>query len=274
MANGEWLLRIEDIDPPREAPGAADEILYCLDAHGFGWTGNVRWQSRRAAGHDAAVRALLDWDLAYHCDCSRTNIRANARRGPAGFVYPGTCRHKRHGQVSITDSAVRVAIAPTLIRFADRLQGPRCYRLDRDLGDFVLRRRDGLIAYVLAATLDDHAQGITEVVRGTDLLGMTPAQTWLQRLLGLDTPAYLHVPVVRNAAGQKLSKQTGAPPLNLAAPGANLCRALACLGQATPAGLAREAPATIWAWAADNWVAGLAGREKIHLVQDDNSDIF
>lgn len=165
------------------------------------------------------------------------------------------------------DSALRVAAAPTLIRFVDRLQGPQCYRLDRDLGDFIIRRRDGLVAYALAATLDDHAQRITEVVRGTDLLAMTPAQIWLQKLLGLDEPAYLHVPVVRNAAGQKLSKQTGAQPLAADAAGANLCQALACLGQKPPAGLAREAPARIWSWAATHWNPQLAGRETGDLVQ-------
>lgn len=162
---------------------------------------------------------------------------------------------------------MRVAVAPTLIRFVDRLQGPQCCRLDRDLGDFVIRRRDGLMAYVLATTLDDHAQRITEVVRGTDLLAMTPAQIWLQTLLGLDQPAYLHVPVVRNEMGQKLSKQTGARPLAIDAAGANLCEALACLGQDTPTGLAQETPAAIWHWAAANWEPALAGQEAPDLVK-------
>lgn len=266
-ADGEWLLRIEDIDPPREAPGATDEILRCLETHGFCWLGDVRWQSRRRAAHHAAIGTLIDNDLAFLCDCSRNDIRATARRGPAGPVYPGTCRHKAPGAVPADDSALRVAAAPTLISFVDRLQGPQRYRLDRDLGDFIIRRRDGLVAYALAATLDDHAQRITEVVRGTDLLAMTPAQIWLQKLLGLDEPAYLHVPVVRNAAGQKLSKQTGAQPLAANTAGANLCQALACLGQKTPAGLAREAPATIWSWAAANWNPQLTGRETRDLVQ-------
>jgi len=255
------LLRIEDIDPPRQARGAADEILHCLETHGFCWTGAVRWQSQRNASHASAVRTLLDAGLAFPCNCSRRQIRSVARSGPAGPVYPGTCRHKPPGEVDLDDAAIRAAVAPSLIGFSDRLQGEQCCRLDRDLGDFIIRRRDGLIAYVLATTLDDHAQGITEVVRGTDLLAMTPAQIWLQRLLGLAEPAYLHVPIVRNAAGQKLSKQTGARPLTASAAGENLCRALACLGQAPPDELAQEAPETIWRWAADHWDPARSGRE-------------
>jgi len=156
-----------------------------------------------------------------------------------------------------------VAVAPVLIEFTDRLQGRVCLRLDRDIGAFIIRRRDGLIAYAIAATLDDHAQGITEVVRGTDLLAMTPAQIWLQRLLGLDQPAYLHVPVVRNEHGDKLSKQTGAEPISEGAPGLNLYRALQCLGQAPPRALASEPPASIWDWATTHWDPVRAGRETI-----------
>ena len=268
VAGGEWLLRIEDIDPPRELPGATDDILRVLESHGFCWSGDIRWQRQRQPGHLAAVEVLLAANLAFRCDCSRKDILAVARRGPTGPVYPGTCRHKAPGMVPTANAAIRIAAAPTLIRFVDRLQGPQCCRLDRDIGDFVIRRRDGLIAYVLAATLDDHAQRITEVVRGTDLLVMTPGQIWLQSLLGLDEPAYLHVPVVRNAAGQKLSKQTGAQPLAPDTPGANLCQALTCLGQRPPAELARDAPGLIWDWAAANWDPQLAGRETGDLVQD------
>lgn len=152
-------------------------------------------------------------------------------------------------------------MAPTLIEFTDALQGRRCFRLDRDIGAFVIRRRDGLIAYALAATVDDHAQGMTEVVRGTDLLPMTPAQIWLQRLLGLDQPRYLHIPVVQNARGQKLSKQTGAEPLVDTEAGRNLHQALSHLGQTPPAELAEEDPADIWAWAASHWEPGQAGME-------------
>lgn len=260
-------MRIDDIDPPREAPGAADEILRCLETHGFCWDGEVRWQSQRAASHAAGVRALFDTGLAFRCDCSRQQVRAAARPGPAGPVYPGTCRHKAPGEVNPDNSALRVAVTPTLIRFVDPLQGPQHCRLDRDLGAFVIRRRDGLMSYVLATTLDDHAQGITEVVRGTDLLTMTFAQLWLQALLGLRRPAYLHVPVVRNAAGQKLSKQTGARPLASDAPGANLCQALACLGQDAPAELEHESPAEIWRWATRHWEPRLAGRETGDLVK-------
>jgi glutamyl-Q tRNA(Asp) synthetase len=261
VADGAWLLRIENIDPPREVPGAADAILQCLDAHGFEWSGHVRWQQDRHPAHLAAIAELERYGLAFHCNCTRAQIRGSALTGAVGPVYPGTCRHKSAGTVAIADSALRIAVAPCWISVHDRLQGLRHYRLDRDIGAFVIRRRDGLVAYALAATLDDHAQGITEVVRGTDLLPMTPAQLWLQRLLDLRQPRYLHVPVVRNPAGEKLSKQTGALPVDPATPGINLVSALRCLGQQPPDGLEGDVPARIWAWACEHWDPALAGRE-------------
>lgn len=261
MADGDWLLRIENIDPPREAPGAADAILLCLECHGFEWSGHVRWQQDRREAHLAASAELERQGLAFRCNCTRAQIRGAARTGALGPVYPGTCRHKSAGTVAFADSALRIAVAPCSISVHDRLQGPHHYRLDRDIGAFVIKRRDGLVAYALAATLDDHAQGITEVVRGTDLLPMTPAQLWLQRLLDLHQPRYLHVPVVRNPAGEKLSKQTGALPVDPATPGINLVSALRCLGQQTPNGLEGEETAQIWAWAREHWNPALAGRE-------------
>jgi glutamyl-Q tRNA(Asp) synthetase len=262
-ATGEWLLRIDDIDPPRQPAGAADQIIRALASHGFEWSGEIRWQSRQYAAHTAAVEALLEADLAYRCDCSRTDIQGLARAGPAGTVYPGICRGKPRGLVSSEQTAVRVRTAPAIVKFADGLRGQQQYRIDRDIGDIVIRRRDGLIAYALATVLDDHAQGITEVVRGTDLLAMTPGQIWLQKLLGLDEPRYLHVPIVRNATGQKLSKQTGARPVKLHAPSKNLCRALRCLGQSPPAELVGADPGLIWAWARQHWDPAQARRDSV-----------
>jgi len=254
---GAWLLRIEDIDPPREVAGAADSIIGSLDAHGFEWTGPIRYQSARTAAHEAVAHELIAAGLAYPCNCSRRAMRAIAPPGPVGPIYPGTCRHKGSADLG-PETALRIRTNPAIFGFTDKLQGPQKCRIDREVGDFVIRRRDGLIAYVLAGTLDDHAQGISHVVRGLDLLPVTPAQLWLQKLLGLRQPAYSHVPMVMNDAGQKLSKQTGAAPLDSRKAGVNLHRALEFLGQEPSPSLAREPIDTIWAWAEEHWPALLA----------------
>ncbi|MGI9329850.1 MAG: tRNA glutamyl-Q(34) synthetase GluQRS [Gammaproteobacteria bacterium] len=257
--SGDWLLRIENIDPPREVAGAADSIIASLDAHGFEWSGPIRYQSDRTTAHEAAAQELLAAGLAYPCDCSRRDMRATAKPGPVGPLYPGTCRRKAKEALG-PDTALRIRTTPALIAFTDELQGPQRCRIDQEVGDFVIRRRDGLIAYVLAGTLDDHAQGISHVVRGVDLLPVTPAQHWLQRLLGLDRPEYAHVPMVMNDEGQKLSKQTGAAPLDSRQTGMNLHQALVFLGQAPPNSLARESTDAIWAWARAHWPQSLAAK--------------
>lgn len=164
-SGGRWLLRIEDIDPPREQPGADAEIQRALEAYGLEWDGPVIYQSRRRDRHDAAVESLLASGRAYACSCSRRDL-ANAPRGPLGIIYPGTCRQGCSGP----DSAIRVRTTDEPVTFDDRLQGPREQRLESESGDFVIRRRDGLIAYQLAVAVDDALDGITEVVRGIDLL--------------------------------------------------------------------------------------------------------
>jgi glutamyl-Q tRNA(Asp) synthetase len=264
---GAWLLRIEDIDPPREVAGAADSIIASLDAHGFEWTGPIRYQSARTAAHQAAAQELKAAGLAYPCDCSRRDMRATAEPGPVGPIYPGTCRRKPSTSLG-PETALRVRTNPVLIAFTDALQGQQQCRIDRQVGDFVIRRRDGLIAYVLASTLDDHAQGISHVVRGLDLLPVTPAQLWLQKLLELNQPVYGHVPMVMNDEGQKLSKQTGAAPLDSRQASANLHRALEFLDQSPPDSLAREPTGTIWAWAIENWPASLATTATNHVLDN------
>ncbi|RMF94977.1 MAG: tRNA glutamyl-Q(34) synthetase GluQRS [Gammaproteobacteria bacterium] len=249
---GEWLLRIEDLDPPREPPGAAAAILQTLERHGFEPNGEILYQSRRQAAYAAALDELSRGGQLYACRCSRRAIQASARRGPAGPVYPGTCRSTPPPSPG-ERVALRARLPAGRYGFADRLQGAYTLAAGRDFGDPVLRRRDGLIAYALAVVVDDAWQGITEVVRGTDLLALTPGQICLQKLLGLPTPAYLHHPIALNDSGQKLSKQAGAARVDDRWPGANLAAALRFLRLPVPAGLARWPLASIWAWAEAHW---------------------
>ncbi len=250
---GEWLLRMEDVDTPRNVPGAAEDILRTLEAFGFEWDGPVLWQSRRGEAYAAALERLRRAGLAYPCACSRKEIADSATR-PAidgGLAYPGTCRGGLPPGRSPRAWRLRVEAGETA--FVDRLQGRQAQHLERDVGDFVLRRADGLFAYQLAVVVDDAWQGITDIVRGADLLASTPRQIWLQRCLDYPQPRYAHLPVAANAAGEKLSKQTRAPALDSGRAAAELVRALHFLGQEVPAGLASARPAEIWGWARQHW---------------------
>lgn len=250
--DGDWLLRIEDIDPPREVSGAADAIIESLHRHGFRWHGDILYQSSRLAAYEAVVGKLLAAGEAYHCRCSRQQIREVAVDGINGTVYPGTCR-LRPPAVDDRPTAVRLKTAECAVVLEDQLQGRLPVVLERQVGDFVIRRRDGLIAYALAVVVDDEHQQVTEVVRGADLLQFTPAQLWLQRVLGFRAPAYMHVPVAVNASGQKLSKQSAAPAIDDRHPAANLLAALDFLGRPAPRSLRRAAPGAIWDWAREHW---------------------
>jgi glutamyl-Q tRNA(Asp) synthetase len=228
-ARGRWLLRIEDLDAPRQLPGATDDILRMLERLGLTWDGAVAYQSRRAALYEAALERLAPWT--YWCGCTRREIADSAvGLAPDGAqIYPGTCRHGL--APGKAPRAVRIRAASQAIAFVDRVQGPQVQALEREVGDFVLYRADGQFAYQLAVVVDDALQGVTDVVRGADLLGSTARQIHLQRLLGHATPRYLHVPVAVNAAGEKLSKQTGAAPLDAARREHVIREALAFLGQ-------------------------------------------
>ncbi len=260
---GKWLLRVEDIDPPRAQAGADQRIIDALEAYGFEWDGPVSYQSQFAARHETLVQRLLDSGHAYRCSCSRRDL-ASARRGPLGTIYPGTCRSGSRAE----DVAIRVRTDNELIHFVDALQGEQSQRLESESGDFVIKRRDGLIAYQLAVVADDHEQGITEVVRGIDLLDSTPRHIHLQRLLGLTTPNYLHIPVAENADGQKLSKLTGATEIERHDVRPVLVRALGALGQRPTRDLAASSVESIWEWASDNWQLGaMAGQKSIPADQ-------
>ena len=228
-AKGKWLLRMEDLDRAREQPGATDQILRALERLGFEWNGPVLWQSARLERYRAVLEDLSRRGFAYPCGCSRKELEDSALAIDGSRVYPGTCRHGLAPGKSAR--ALRLRTHATPIAFADRIQGEIEQRVEREVGDFVLRRADGVYAYQLAVVVDDHDQGVTDVVRGADLLDSTARQIHLQRILGARTPRYAHVPVAVDTAGQKLSKQTGAAPIDLADPKRELARARRFLGQ-------------------------------------------
>ncbi len=247
--DGEWLLRIEDVDTQRRVPGADDTLLKTLDAFGFEWDQAVVWQSRRTALYQQALEQLIDCERVFPCTCSRKLLAQTAAE--LSGVYPGTCRTRKlplpHAH------AIRLRVADITIRFDDAVAGEFSQSLSHDCGDFVIKRRDGLFAYQLAVVVDDAQQGVTEVVRGADLLDSTPRQIYLQRCLDYAEPAYLHLPLILDHHGRKLSKSEGAAELDPAKPGLSLCIALRHLGQQPPAELAQARPADIWQWALENW---------------------
>lgn len=248
--NGEWLVRIEDVDTPRVIAGAADDILSTLANCGLVWDGPIVWQSRRNDAYAAALRTLVELGVVYPCGCSRREIADSALNGIEGPVYPGTCRSGvAPGK---TPRALRIDTRAQHIAFDDLLQGRVTQDLETAVGDFVLYRADGIYAYQLAVVVDDAEQDITTVVRGADLLHSTPRQIYLQRLLGYRTPNYAHVPVATDAAGEKLSKQTRALPVDAASPLPALIAALRFLGHPPPEAVTSGTTA-LWRWAIANW---------------------
>ncbi|MDR1228366.1 MAG: tRNA glutamyl-Q(34) synthetase GluQRS [Azoarcus sp.] len=247
---GAWLLRIEDVDTPRIAPGATDAILATLERHGFEWDGEVMRQSRRIDAYAAALARLKAGGHVFPCACTRREMADSALARDGSRRYPGACRDGLPAGRAPRAWRVR---AEGAIHFADAIQGPQEEDLARDIGDYVVFRADGQFAYQLAVVVDDAAQGVTHIVRGADLLGSTTRQIHLQHLLGLPVPAYAHLPVATNAAGEKLSKQTLARPVDDAPPARTLAAALAFLGQRPPAALAGASLVEVWTWALAHW---------------------
>lgn len=255
-ANGRWYLRIDDVDSTRSRTEAAAAIPYTLDALGLHWDGAIQYQSTRRDLYAAALSQLSAANLAYPCACTRREVADVARRGVSGMIYPETCRNglppgreARCWRFRTTDTAVQ---------FSDRSQGRITIPLRQTIGDFLIRRGDGLHAYHLAMVLDDADLGVTHVVRGADLLGATAPQVALQNALGLPTPDYWHVPVAFGPDGHKLSKTNGAAALDLSHPSDCLLAALRFLHLPAPGELLKASPDALLQWATGQWAEQFA----------------
>jgi glutamyl-Q tRNA(Asp) synthetase len=250
-ANGAWLIRIEDLDTPRVIPGAADAIIATLAALGFEWHGAIEYQSRRLDQYAAAIAQLqMDGHL-YACSCSRAQIAAALQPVEEEPRYPGTCRHRHepHG----APTALRFIAPSKSINFVDCIQGPQTQDVAATSGDFVVQRRDGIYAYHLAVVVDDAAQGITEIVRGADLLTSTPRHSLLQQALCVRTPSYAHLPVALDSEGRKLSKSAQSLAIETRNAGPLLWQALQSLRQTPPVALYNAPLSELWTWAIAHW---------------------
>ena len=244
-------MRIEDLDTPRSVKGATDEILGTLETYGLQWDEDIIYQSQRMSAYEAAFQRLKQGGAIYPCACSRKEVADSALQRGDELVYPGTCRNGiAQGKAA---RAWRVQVDAARVIFSDKMQGSIAQDLATEAGDFVVKRADGLFAYQLAVVVDDAAQGITDVVRGADLLYSTPRQIYLQRLLGLPTPAYMHLPVAVNAQGEKLSKQTLAQPVGKNNAASILFDALVFLRQRPTVELQLGTVEEMLAWAIANW---------------------
>jgi len=250
-AGGRWQLRIDDIDPPREAPGQREAIPQTLEAFGFEWDGPILYQSQQTERYQAAIEQLKTQQAAYPCACTRKEVKAAAKAGLDGPIYPGSCRQ---GLPAGREArAIRMSTEKARIEFEDTLQGRIEVDLDAQMGDFIIHRADGFFAYHLAAAVDDGAPEISHVVRGIDLLYSTPRQIHLMQALGLTPPVYMHIPVALAADGQKLSKQTGAQAIDPQYSAQWLHQALQALQQPIPASLRKDRCSAIWDWAMAYW---------------------
>lgn len=268
---GAWLLRFEDLDTPRVIPGAADQILHTLEHFGFEWDGPVTRQSERLELYRAALERLRGAGQVFSCSCSRQEL-ATFRPAAAADedeepFYPGTCRNGPQRNDLPLASRFRAVDRP--VEFIDALQGLYRQNVAMQVGDFIVRRRDGVYAYQLAVVVDDAAQGITEVVRGCDLLSNTPRQMLLQEVLGLAQPRYLHLPLLVEADGAKLAKSRCSVPLAQAGAAGQLHAVLRWLGQRPPAELGQARPCELMTWAVAHWsLEPLRGQRAVRLEAD------
>lgn len=253
---GRWLIRMDDIDPPREVDGAADDILATLQGFGFVWDNEVIYQSKQHSSYQAALNTLIEQNLAYPCICSRKQILQADIQGLEGPIYPGTCRRRSFKSVSQQSDPGQYSVrlktgAAQTILFTDQLQGQQQQNLTTDIGDFVLNRADNYWSYQLANVVDDANMGITHVVRGVDLLDSTARQIHLQNLLNLPSIHYAHIPVVSGPDGNKLAKGNGAQAVKPIA--MTLWESLTFLNQSPPVALRTATLADIWHWATRHW---------------------
>ena len=258
--NGQWLVRIEDVDSARSRPEYTQAILTSLAAHGMVSDETVRIQSEHLRDYHHALNSLRAH--LYPCTCSRKQWHAHAQEGALGKIYPGYCRDKP--LTHMENCAIRLRLPATTLHFYDAHLGRQQYDLQQDIGDPILRRRDGDIAYALAVTVDDAVQGITDIVRGADLLAATPIQQYLQTLLGFAPLRYLHLPLVLDKNGNKYSKQNHAPALDNTRAAANLIAALHFLQQDTSGLSAQDSVQHILAYASARWNPGLLGESRIY----------
>ena len=254
---GRWLLRIEDLDRPREAPGSADGIVRALEQFGFEWDGPIMRQYDRREHYQAALRRLEAERLTFACTCSRAQLEDELR-------YPGTCRER--SPAPPIPAASRLRVEPGFITFTDRIQGRFRQNVAGAVGDVILQRRDGIFAYVLAVVIDDAAQGVTHIVRGADLLDNTPRQIYLQRQLGLPEPNYAHVPVLTEADGAKLAKSRRSVQVVADSPVAQLLPIFSLLGLSPPAALGSAAIAAVWDWGIAHWNIGGVPKKLVLCV--------
>ncbi len=250
---GRWLVRMEDLDPPREVAGAAADIVHILEAFGFEWDGEIVYQSQRHDLYREALGCLKSHDLVYPCYCSRREVQTNGHAGVDGVVYNRHCADLPLEQSALNTKipAWRVRVPDAEVVFQDGIVGQYSQNLARDIGDFALLRADGYWAYQLAVVVDDAEQGITHIVRGQDLLISTPRQIHLQRCLGYAEPHYAHLPLLVNKHGQKWSKQTLAPPLDVQKSEPLLRQVLGYLN--IPPAPEVDKPSDLLTWAAKNW---------------------
>lgn len=248
--HGKWLLRIEDVDTQRSQANAIDTIYRQLDAFGLHWDGEIRLESAYLADYESALNSLTSHT--YPCTCSRKHWQAQAKNGALGAIYPRFCAHQRLS-ASAKPHAIRLSLPDTVLCFHDRLLGKQCYHAQQTIGDPILKRRDGDIAYALAVVIDDAAQGVTDVVRGQDLLATTIIQQHLQTLLQLPTLRYLHLPLALNAQGKKLSKQNHAPAVEASNAQQLLQQALLFLGQTFNPEMLTLPPNELLKIASKNW---------------------
>ncbi len=256
---GKWLLRIENIDPSREQKNSSELIIRTIENYGFEWDGNVYFQSTNHQAHKEALNFLINKSLAYPCKCSRKDL-SKSKVGTLGVIYPGTCRNLKNSTIN----AYRILTNSKKIEFVDQIQGYFSQKLECESGDFIILRRDGLIAYNLAVVVDDEKQGVTEVIRGFDLLSSTPRQIWIQKLLNYNTPNYIHVPIITYENGIKLSKLNGATGISQNNISETIFLALEHLHQNPPKELISATISDIWSWATENWnIERLRGNNKI-----------
>ncbi|MGD8999152.1 MAG: tRNA glutamyl-Q(34) synthetase GluQRS [Granulosicoccaceae bacterium] len=250
---GRWLVRMDDLDQPRCVKGADSEILKTLEAYGLYWDGEVMYQSQRQAAYEAALDQLQQDKLVYACGCTRREIADIAHAGIEGPVYPGTCRPGL--PAGKTARSIRLCTPDEIIVLQDRIQGEVKQHVQQQVGDFIIRRADGLFAYQLAVVVDDAEQHITDIVRGSDLLASTPRQISLQRLLGIKTPRYAHLPVAVNSVGNKLSKQTHAHPIDNRQARDTLLQVMRFLNQPVSNDMPQMSLHEFWAEAVARWQA-------------------